>query len=58
MDITRLEMDALHGSASRGPLTKRGIKAEGRRASKGRTHGPAIWLHPAHSLSFARIWPP
>jgi hypothetical protein len=38
-------------------LTKRGIKAAGRRASLGRTHGPAIWLPWAHSLDFVRTWP-
>jgi hypothetical protein len=28
-----------------------------RRASKGRTHGTAIWLGYAQSLDLTRIWP-
>jgi len=35
--------------------TKRGAKAEGRRDSKGRTHGTAIGLPPAHSFDHSRI---
>jgi hypothetical protein len=36
----------------------RGVKAEGRRASLGRTHGPAIWQPWARSLNFVRTLPP
>ena len=37
--------------------TKRGIKAEGRRDSKGRTHGTAIGLPSVHSFDLSRIGP-
>ncbi|MBB4208018.1 hypothetical protein LY39_01680 [Roseinatronobacter bogoriensis subsp. barguzinensis] len=34
-----------------------GIEAEGRRDSKGRPHGTAIWLPQAQISDLSRIWP-
>ena len=38
-------------------LAKRGIKAEGRRASPGRPHGTAIGLLGEQRFDLLRIWP-
>ena len=47
-------MAGLEGFAD---IQLRGIEAEGRRDSKGRPHGTAIWLPPAQRFDLLGTWP-